>query len=190
MANTGRFAMTAAILLRDDFDGSALRRLARQSRDAGQTRRLLALAAIYDGGSRSDAARTGGVGVPIVRDWVVRFNAKGPDGLLTGKAPGAPSILDERQRQALRQVVEDGPIPALHGVVRWRLIDLAQWRFEEVRVPIPKPTLSRELRHMGFRKLSARPRHHAQDEEAAVAFKKTFSPSWRRQPQKRVLASR
>src|SRR6202048_3439108 len=119
MANTGRFAMTAAILLRDDFDGSALRRLARQSRDAGQTRRLLALAAIYDGGSRSDAARTGGVGVPIVRDWVVRFNAKGPDGLLTGKAPGAPSILDERQRQALRQVVEDGPIPALHGVVRW-----------------------------------------------------------------------
>ena len=75
--------MTAAILLRDDFDGSALRRLARQSRDAGQTRRLLALAAIYDGGSRSDAARTGGVGVQIVRDWVVRFNAKGFDGLLS-----------------------------------------------------------------------------------------------------------
>ena len=75
-------------------------------------RRLLALAEIYDGGSRPDAARIGGVGVQIVRDWVVRFNAKGPDGLLTGKAPGAPSILDERQRQALRQVVEDGPIPA------------------------------------------------------------------------------
>jgi transposase len=128
--------------------------------------------------------------VQIVRDWVVRFNAKGPDGLLTGKAPGAPSILDERQRQALRQVVVDGPIPALHGVVRWRLIDLAQWLFEEFRVSISKPTLSRELRHMGFRKLSARPRHHAQDEEAAAAFKKTFSPSWRRQPQKRLLASR
>src|ERR1700724_1268236 len=92
MANTGRFAMTAAILLRDDFDGSALRCLARQSRDADQTRRLLALAAIYDGGSRSDAARTGGVEVQIVRDWVVRFNAKGFDGLLNGKAPGAPSF--------------------------------------------------------------------------------------------------
>src|ERR1700730_2678383 len=109
MANTGRFAMTAAILLRDDFDGSALRRLARQSRDAGQTRRLLALAAIYDGGSRSDAARTGGVGVQIVRDWVVRFNAKGFDGLLNGKAPGARSILDDSQRQALRRIVEDAP---------------------------------------------------------------------------------
>jgi hypothetical protein len=74
----------------------------------------------------------------------------------------------------LRQVVEDGPIPALHGVVRWRLIDLAQWLFEEFRVSISKPTLSRELRHMGFRKLSARPRHHAQDEEAAAAFKNVW----------------
>jgi len=172
------------------FMASAACMLARRSRDPDQTRRLLALAEIYDGGSRPDAARIGGVGVQIVRDWVVRFNAKGPDGLLTGKAPGAPSILDERQRQALRQVVEDGPIPALHGVVRWRLIDLAQWLFEEFRVSISKPTLSRELRHMGFRKLSARPRHHAQDEEAAAAFKKTFSPSWRRPPQKRLLASR
>jgi hypothetical protein len=57
--------------------------------------------------------------------------------------------------------------------VRWRLIDLAQWVFEEFRVSISKPALSRELRTMGFRKLSARPRHHAQDEEAAAAFKKT-----------------
>ncbi len=162
----GEFAMSTPVPLRSDFDTIGLRMLARRSRDPDQTRRLLALAEIYDGGSRPDAARIGGVGVQIVRDWVVRFNAKGPDGLLTGKAPGAPSILGERQRQALRQVVEDGPIPALHGVVRWRLIDLAQWLFEEFRVSISKPTLSRELRHMGFRKLSARPRHHAQDEEA------------------------
>src|SRR3977135_3186475 len=126
MANTWRFAMTAGILLRDDFDGSALRRLARQSHNAGQARRLLALAEIYGGGSRSDAARIGGVGVQIVRDWVVRFNAKGPDGLLNGKAPGAPSILDDSQRQVLRRAVEDGPIPAVPGVVRSRLYDLAQ----------------------------------------------------------------
>jgi transposase len=181
--------MTAAILLRDDFDSAALRLLARQSRDARQTRRLLALAGIYDGGSRPDAARTGGVGVQIVRDWVVRFNADGPDGLLNGKAPGAPSVLDDCQRQALRQAVEDGPIPAIHGVVRWRLIDLTQWVFEEFRMSISKQTLSRELRNMGFRKLSARPRHHAQDEEAAAAFKKNSPPSWKRRPQKRLLAS-
>src|SRR4029077_5451192 len=128
-----RFAMSTPVPLRSDFDTIGLRMLARRSRDPDQTRRLLALAEIYDGGSRPDAARIGGGGGQIVRDWGVRFNAKGPDGLLTGKAPGAPSILDERQRQALRQVVVDGPIPALHGVVRWRLIDLAQWLFEEFR---------------------------------------------------------
>jgi len=90
--------MSTPVPLRSDFDTIGLRMLARRSRDPDQTRRLLALAEIYDGGSRPDAARIGGVGVQIVRDWVVRFNAKGPDGLLTGKAPGAPSILDERQR--------------------------------------------------------------------------------------------
>jgi hypothetical protein len=84
--------MSTPVPLRSDFDTIGLRVLARRSRDPDQTRRLLALAEIYDGGSRPDAARIGGVGVQIVRDWVVRFNAKGPDGLLTGKAPGAPSI--------------------------------------------------------------------------------------------------
>src|SRR3984893_16115453 len=168
--------MSTPVPLRSDFDRIGLRMLARRSRDPDQTRRLLALAEIYDGGSRPDAARIGGVGVQIVRDWVVRFNAKGPDGLLNGKAPGARSILDERQRRALRQAVGDGAIPALPGVVRRRLIDGAQWLFEEFRVSISKPTLSRELQHMGFRKLSARPRHHGQDEEAAAAFKKLSRP--------------
>jgi transposase len=167
-----------------------LRRLARQSRDPDQTRRLLALAEIYEGGSRSDAARIGGVGLQIVRDWVLRFNAEGPGALVNRRAPGAPSLLDDDQRQTLRQVVEDGPISAIHGVVRWRLIDLAQWVFEEFRVSISKQTLSRELRNLGFRKLSARPRHHAQDTEAAVAFKKTSPPSWKRSPQKTPAANR
>jgi transposase len=182
--------MSAPVPLRSDFDAAQLRKLAKGSRDPDQTRRLLALAEIYAGGSRSDAARIGGVGLQIVRDWVLRFNADGADGLLNGKAPGAPSILDDSQRRALRQIVEDGPIPAVHGVVRWRLIDLAQWVFDEFRVSISKQTLSRDLRAMGFRKLSARPRHHAKDEEAAAAFKKKSPPSWRRQPQKRLLASR
>ncbi len=180
--------MSTPVPLRTDFDAAMLRKLARRSRDADQARRLVALAEIYDGGSRSDAARIGGVTLQIVRDWVLRFNAKGPDGLLTGKAPGAPSLLDEHQRQALRQIVEDGPIPSVHGVVRWRLIDLAQWVFEEFRISISKQTLSRELRNMGFRKLSARPRHHAQDPEAAEDFKKTSPPVWRKSRQSRLVA--
>ncbi len=171
--------MAAGVPLRDDYDAAALRALARRTRDADQGRRLLALAEIYDGGSRGDAARLGSVGLQTVRDWVLGFNAAGPEGLVDGKAPGQTSKLSDTQRQALARIVEDGPIPAVHGLVRWRLIDLAQWVWEEFRVSISKQTLSRELRAMGFRKLSARPRHHAQNEHAVEAFKKNSPPSWR-----------
>ena len=182
--------MAAPLPLRPDFNATLFGNLARGSRDPDQIRRLLALAEIYDGSSRSDAARIGGVGLQIVRDWVLWFNAEGPDGLVNGKAPGAPRLLNDHQRQALRQVVEDGPMPAVHGVVRWRLIDLAHWLFEEFRISISKKTLSRELRNMGFRKLSARPRHHAQDEEAAEVFKKASPLSWRKPQHNRLAANR
>src|ERR1700731_3817617 len=144
-----------------DFDAPQVRGLARKTKDGPQARRLLALAAIYDGATRTEAAKIGGVGLQIIRDWVLRFNARGPYGLLDGKSTGRPSKLNDTQRQAIAGMIESGPIPAVHGVVRWRLIDLAQWIFEEFRITIAKQTLSRELRAMGYRKLSARPRHHA-----------------------------
>ena len=75
-------------------------------------------------------------------------------------------MLSADQRRALAEVVEAGPIPAAHGVVRWRLIDLARWVWDEFALSISKQTLSRELRALGYRKLSARPRHHAQDADA------------------------
>src|SRR3712207_5404145 len=102
---------------------------------------------------------------------LLRFNAQGPDGLIDRKAPGQPSRLTDAHRAAPPAAVEIGPIPAIHGVVRWRLIDLCQWLWEEFRVSISKQTLSRELRAMGYRKLSARPRHHAQTEGAVERFK-------------------
>ena len=67
-----------AILLRGDFDASRLRSLAKKAKDGPQARRLLALAAIYDGAMRTEAAKIGGVGLQIVRDWVIRFNAADP----------------------------------------------------------------------------------------------------------------
>ena len=172
--------MGSAIGLRADYDADALRRLAKASRDSGQTRRLLALAAIYDGASRTAAARIGGVGLQIVRDWVLRFNAEGPAGLIDGKAPGKPSLLTDEQRAALARVVEAGPKPYLDGVVRWRLGDLAQWLREEFGVSASRQTVGRELRALGFRKLSARPQHHGQDPEAIETFKKTSTPRWRK----------
>ena len=176
--------MGSAIGLREDFDGAVLRRLARATKSANQARRLLALAEIYDGGSRTAAARIGGVGLQIVRDWVVRFNARGPDGLLDGKAPGPRSRLNDEQRRALAEAVERGPIPAIHGVVRWRLIDLVQWLHDEFAVSLDETTVGRELKKLGYVKLTARPRHHAQNELAMDAFKKgAFLPSWRRSGQ-------
>ena len=119
--------MGAAILLRDDFSSTDLHHFAKASKDADQTRRLLALAAIYDGARRGEAAGIGGVGRQIIRDWVVRFNGHGPQGLIDGKAKSKPRKLNDAQRQALADIVESGPIPAIHDVVRWRLIDLKQW---------------------------------------------------------------
>ena len=84
--------MAAAVQMKRRYSSDDLRRLARSSNDADQTRRLLALAIILDGGSRSAAARTGGVGLQVIRDWVLRFNEGGPDALKTRKAPGKKPI--------------------------------------------------------------------------------------------------
>ena len=172
--------MGRALALRVDFDGPELRRLAKASKDAGQSRRLLALAEIYDGGARRDAARIGNVGLQVIRDWVLRFNAKGPDGLIDGTATGKPSKLNEGHRQALARIVESGPIPAIHGVVRWRRKDLALWISQEFRISLDETTVGRELRALGFRKISARPRHKGQNEFAVEDFKKTSAPNWGR----------
>ncbi len=189
--------MGAAIPVRIDYDATMLRRLAKASSDGNQTRRLLALAEIYDSGSRGDAARIGGVGLQVVRlsrqarracgrsasgprQRVLRFNTHGPDGLIDRRAPGQRPKLDDAQHAALARIVEDGPIPAVHGVVRWRLKDLALWIFEAFGIALDETTVGPTLRAMGFRKLSARPRHYAQNELALEDFKKHFGPRWRR----------
>jgi transposase len=133
---------------------------------------LLALAAIYDGGSRTEAARIGGVGLQVIRDWVLRFNGEGASGLIDRKAPGKSALLREEHRSALAQAVEAGPVPWRDGVVRWRLVDLAAWLWEEFGIAASRQTLGRELRRMGYRNLSARPQTHGQDPEAMEAFKK------------------
>jgi transposase len=166
--------------LRSDFDASQLRGFARKTKDGPQARRLLALASIYEGTTRTEAAKIGGVTLQIVRDWVMKFNAKGPAGLIDKKAPGQPSKLADAHRAALVKVVDEGPIPAIHRVVRWRLIDLCQWIFEEFRITVSQQTLSRELRAMGYRRLSARPRHHAQAEGVIEDFKKASPRAWTR----------
>src|SRR5215208_313412 len=149
------FAMP--IPLRSDFAAAQVRGFAKRAKDGPQARRLLALAAIYEGATRTQAAAIGGVTLQIVRDWVLRFNAHGPAGLIDRKAPGQPARLNDTHRAALAAAIESGPIPAVHGVVRWRLVDLCQWLCDGFQVTLARQTLGRELRAMGYRKLSARP---------------------------------
>jgi hypothetical protein len=106
-----RRTFATPIPLRVDFDALQLRSIARPAKDAGQARRLLALAAVHDGATRTEAAKIGGVTLQIVRDWVVKFNAQGPDGLIDRKAPGRPPMLNDTSRAAV--VIESGPIPAM-----------------------------------------------------------------------------
>src|SRR6202046_4104931 len=174
------------IALRSDFDAEMVRVAAKPSTDGPPPPRLLALAAIYEGASRSEAAKIGGVTLQIVRDWVLKFNAHGPDGLIDRKPPGQAPRLNDMHRAALAAIIESGPIPAAHGVVRWRIVDLCQWVWEEFRVVVAKQTLSRELRAMGYRKLSARPRPHEQAEGAIENFKKLSSAPGRDRREKGV----
>src|SRR4051794_24501853 len=103
MVAKGRFAMRPGLTLREDYDAARLRGVARRTKSAAQGRRLLALAEIYDGGSRTKAACVGGVGLRTIRDWVLRFNAHGPEGLADRQAPGHPGKLNTAQRSQRRE---------------------------------------------------------------------------------------
>jgi transposase len=162
------------IPLRTDFDAQMVRSAARRSKDGPQARRLLTLAAIYKGATRTEAAKIGGVTLQIVRDWVVKFNAHGPDGLIERIALRSPR--SSRAARSLRFTASCGG----------GFVDLCQWIFEEFRVVVSKQTWSRELRAMGYRKLSARPRHHAQVDGAIEDFKKVSPRAWKRSAAQRA----
>lgn len=175
MVEPEEFDMTA-ISLRQDYDADRLRGVARRCKDARQVRRLLALAAVYDGASRTAAAAIGGMDRQTLRDWALRFNSHGPEGLKDRKAPGARPKLTPEQLATVVRLVEEGPIPAIHGVVRWRLIDLAGWIYDEYGVTLDPSRLGRILKGLGYVRLSPRPRHHAQNPHALEAFKTDFPP--------------
>ncbi|PON40594.1 Homeodomain-like [Parasponia andersonii] len=97
----GAFAIAQPLRIRTDYSATDLWRLARQSRDADWSRRLLALSIIYDGSSCSQVASFDVVGLQIVCDWVKRFNSHGSKGLKTGKATGRQPLLNDDQQRAL-----------------------------------------------------------------------------------------
>jgi transposase len=164
--------MPSAVTLRADYSSEALRRLAKRSKDVKQSRRLLSLAAIRDGMDRREAARIGGMDRQTLRDWVHRFNAHGPDGLIDNWMGGPKPRLSTDQLAALAEIVETGPDLRIDGVVRWRRVDLKRVIAERFGVGFHERYVGKLLKKLGFSHMSARPRHPAQNERVVEAFKK------------------
>ena len=122
--------MGTAIAVRTDFSSQNFVAWRRGLRTPLRARRLLAIAAVLDSAAREEAAKIGGMDRQTLRDWVIRFNDQGPDGLINKWSPGAPGKLS-RHKAFLGRLVEEGPIPAVHGVVRWRACDLIMRLHEE-----------------------------------------------------------
>ena len=168
--------MSAAVRMRTDFSAGELRRLAAATKNANQSRRLLSLAAVLDGMSRTEAARIGGMDRQTLRDWVHRFNQHGPEGLTGTWSKGHPPRLSAAQQAELADLVETGPDRAVHGVVRWRRVDLQHLIAERFGVAYHERTVGKILHRLGVSHLSPRPRHPAQDERIVSEFKKTSRP--------------
>ena len=165
--------MPSAVRLREDYSAEELRGLARRSKDVNQSRRLLSLAGVRDGMDRRAAARIGGMDRQTLRDWVHRFNASGPDGLLDNWTEGPKPRLSAEQVAEFAQIVEAGPGREKDGVVRWRRIDLKRVIAERFGADFHPRYVGKLLKKLGFSHISARPRHPMQDERIVDGFKKT-----------------
>lgn len=169
-----------AIGVRSDWDAVRVRAAAREAENADQVRRLLAIAAVYEGKNRTEAARVGAMDRQTLRDWVHRFNASGPAGLIDRKAPGAAPRLTAEQESELAALIEAGPDRERDGVVRWRCVDLQRQILIRWKVAYHESTVGKLVRRLGFRHISARPRHLGQDPAEIETFKKTSPPGWAR----------
>ena len=165
--------MSAAVKLREDVSAKELRVMARESRDARQSRRLLALAAVAEGRPRREAAALGGMDRQTLPDWVHRFNIEGAEGLLDRKLGGRRPKLTAEQKAELADIVEAGPDLEQTGLVRWRRIDLKAEIEDRFGVVYHERSVSRLLHELGFSHMSARPYHPAQKAEVLEDFKKT-----------------
>ncbi len=156
-----------------DYSAADLRRLMSRHKDGRVVRRLLALALILEGFSRTDAARQSGMERQTLRDWVHRYNAEGLAGLSSRVGPGPAPLLSEAQMAEFKALVVQGPDPETDGVVRWRCIDLRDKIFRQFGVDVHKRTVAKWLRLLELTRLQPRPFHPKTDAEAEEAFKKT-----------------
>jgi transposase len=166
----------AISITRADHTASELRDRASRARDGASARRMLALALVLEGKSRTEAAISCGMDRQTLRDWVHRYNAEGLAGLTDRPHSGRRPRLTAAQEAEIARIVESGPNLETHGVVRWRCVDLQKVIGEQFKVELAERTVAKLLKKLRFTRLSTRPYHPKKDAEAQEAFKKTSSP--------------
>ena len=173
----------AVAITRLDLTAGELRKTARKEKNSTVARRILALALVLEGSERKTAAESCGMDRQTLRDWVHRYNAEGLAGLRSRRPMGPRSRLTTEQQAELAALVEAGPDPEQHGVVRWRRVDLRDELERRFGVKLHERSVGKVLAKLGYRRLSVRPRHPRADEAAQEAFKKTLlRPSRQRSP--------
>ena len=165
-------------ITRVDLDASGLRLAARRSSSVAASRRMLALALVLEGKSRTEAAQAAGMDRQTLRDWVHRYNEEGLAGLSDRHGDFGPKrLLSPEQEAQVAAWVRAGPDLAEHGVVRWRRADLARAIEARFGIVLAERTMSTVLRRLGFRRLVPRPRHPGHDAAAQASFSATSPPS-------------
>lgn len=142
--------MRAALYVRTDYTPEHLETLAASVADKAHARRLHAIRAVLQGASRREAATIGGMQRQTLRDWVQRFNAEGPDGLLSRKRSGRPAKLSPGQKLGLIAILTSPSAKQHYGVSCWRLADIASLVKQRYGVELNTISVSRMLRGLGF----------------------------------------
>ena len=166
--------MTVAIT-RQDLSAADLRQAAARTQDAKVARRMLAIALVLEGCSRTDAAETCAMERQTLRDWMHRFNASGLDGLSDQPRRNGPlPRLSAAQQAEIETWVEEGADLKRDGVVRWRRVDLKQRIEQSFGVSLHERTVGKLLHTLSFRRLSVWPQHPKSDPEAQALFRLSF----------------
>jgi transposase len=161
-------------ITRQELDADGLRQEAVRCDNGPAARRMLALALVLEGASRSEAARVAGMDRQTLRDWVHRYNAEGLAGLRDRSHPGPSCRLNSEQLSELAAIVEAGPTPGEDKVIRWRRVDLQEVIAQRFKVKLHERSVGKILVKLNFRKMTVRPQHPKSQPEVQEAFKKTF----------------
>jgi transposase len=125
-----------------------------------------------------------------LRDWVIRYNAEGTDGLRDRPHTGRPPLLAPEQEEELAQLIAAGPDLERDGVIEFRVRHIREIAARNFGADYTRSGMQERLHRMKLSYLKPRPIHPKTDPEAQETFKKTLPlplpPSARSTPKRRI----